>query len=139
MMGVVIHNDRAVALTLDLKPAAGAVEFFRCADGDPSGLRLQRTHAGQTHGQRIVNVVVAGHTKPDVGKELAQLKHIELKEPGLYSPMLTAWKRASLLFDAETQHRAVDGVDGHPASFLSSMLNTTVRDSSANFWNASLS
>ena len=60
MVGVVIDDDRAVALALDLKAAARAVELLGCANG-VLGLEAQRAHAA-AHGQRIVNVVVAGHT-----------------------------------------------------------------------------
>ena len=135
MVGVVIDDDRAVALALDLKAAARAVELLGCANG-VLGLEAQRAHAA-AHGQRIVNVVVAGHAQLDVGEVLTEFEDIELKEAGLVLADVDG-AETGLLLDAEAQTgRSMEFTTS--IVFLSSMLKTTVRDSSANFWNASLS
>ena len=107
MVGVVIDDDCAVALALDLKAAARAVELLGCANG-VLGLEAQRAHAA-AHGQRIVNVVVAGHAQLDVGEVLTEFEDIELKEAGLVLADVDG-AETGLLLDAEAQDRTVNGV-----------------------------
>src|SRR5699024_3723194 len=57
VVGVVVDNDRAVALALDLKAAAGALELGRGALG-VGGRQAQRAHAA-AHGQGVVDIVAA--------------------------------------------------------------------------------
>ena len=81
VVGVVVHDDRTVALTVELKAAARALEV----QGSLGALLHGQAHkaADGTHGQRIINVVAAGHGQADVAGDFAPLLEVELKEAGL--------------------------------------------------------
>ena len=81
MVCVIVHNHRAVALAVDLKAAARALEA-----GGSLGALLHgqaRKAADGAHGQRVVDVVAARHSQTDMARDLAPLLEVELKEAGL--------------------------------------------------------
>ena len=107
VVGVIVHDHSAVALALDLEPAAHTAEGFRRALGILR-FQAQRVHAA-AHGQRVINVMVAGHIEPDMGKGFAQFQHVELVKAGLVFRHMDS-AEVGFLPDAEAEHRPVDGV-----------------------------
>ena len=107
VVGVVVDNDRAVALALDLKAAAGALELGRGALG-VGGRQAQRAHAA-AHGQGVVDIVAARHAQAQVREGFAELLDVELIETGAVFLQVDG-AEAGFLLDAEREHRTVDGV-----------------------------
>ena len=108
MVGVVVNDDGAVALALDLKPAAGALEFGRGALGVGGG-KPQRPHTA-AHCKRVINVVVARHAKLQVGEMVFKLVDIKLIKTGAIFPDVDR-AESGFLLNAEGEHRPVDRID----------------------------
>ena len=107
MMCIIVHDQSTVALAVDLKAAAGALEV---QGGIGALLHGQADEAADgAHGKRIVNVVVAGHSQTDMAGDLVPLLQVELKEAGLVFIHVQCLIIAVVL-DAKGAHAAVQRV-----------------------------
>ena len=106
-MGIIVHDQSAVTLAVNLKAAASALEIQGCIGALLHGQADEA--ADGAHGKRIVNVVVAGHSQTDMAGDLVPLLQVELKEAGLVFIHVQCLIIAVVL-DAEGAHAAVQRV-----------------------------
>ena len=104
VVGVVVDDQRTVALAVHLKAAACALEV----QGSLGALLCAQAHkaAHGAHGQCIINIVATGHGQTDAGGVgRIPLLQVELEEAGL------------ILVDVDSAVVAVvvDGKGAHPA------------------------
>ena len=106
-MCIIVHDQSAVTLAVNLKAAAGTLEV---QGGIGALLHGQTDEAADgTHGKRIVNVVVAGHSQTDMAGDLVPLLQVELKEARLVFVHVQCLIIAVVL-DAKGAHAAVQRV-----------------------------
>ncbi len=107
MVRIIVHHHGAVALAVDLKAAACALEA--CGSGSALLHRQADKAADSAHGQCVVDVVTARHSQTDVAGDLAPLLEVELKEAGLVLLHIDGLIIA-VVVDAEGADTAVEGI-----------------------------
>ena len=105
MMGVIVHDQRAVALADGLEPAAGPLEVLGGVGTLLCGQTKRHTHGA--HGQSVVDVVVAGHRQADAARRAGQHFQIKLVVAGAVLLHIGGLEVTFLCLDAKGAHVAV--------------------------------